>query len=65
MHINNVSVRTSKKYILLFTLFSVLYTAGIILAYVYLSVDAQKTIPGFFSWAAWKLPGCRHIAPGQ
>ena len=51
MHINNVSVRTSKKYILLFTLFSVLYTAGIILAYVYLSVDAQKTIPGFFSWA--------------
>ena len=52
MHINNVSVKTSTKYILLFTLFSVLYTAGIILAYVYLSVDVQKSISGFFSWAA-------------
>lgn len=52
MHINNVSAKTSKKYILLFSLASILYTAGIILAYVYLSADVQKTIFGFFSWAA-------------
>lgn len=50
MHINNVSAKTSIKFILFFALFAGLYTAGIISAYVYLSFDAEKTIAGFFSW---------------
>lgn len=51
MHINNVSAKTSIKFILFFALFAGLYTAGIISAYVYLSIDAEKSIAGFFSWA--------------
>lgn len=51
MHINNVSAKTSIKFILFFALFAGLYTAGIILAYIYLSADVQKSISGFFSWA--------------
>lgn len=50
MHINNVSAKTSIKFILFFALFAGLYTAGIISAYVYLSVAAEKSIAGFFSW---------------
>lgn len=57
MHINNVSAKTSKKNILLFSLLAGLYTAGIILAYVNLSVDTQKTISGFFSWALVTFDG--------
>lgn len=62
MHINNVSAKTSIKFILFFTLFAGLYTAGIILAYVYLSADVQKTISGFFSWALASLSSQESIA---
>ncbi len=62
MHINNVSAKTSIKFILFFTLFAGLYTAGIILAYIYLSADVQKTISGFFSWALASLSSQESIA---
>ena len=55
MHINNVSAKTSIKFILIFTLFAGLYTAGTILAYVYLSGYAEKSISGFFSWVAFSF----------
>ena len=62
MHINNVSAKTSIKFILIFTLFAGLYTAGTILAYIYLSADVQKTISGFFSWALASLSSQESIA---
>lgn len=62
MHINNVSAKTSIKFILFFALFAGLYTAGIISAYVYLSFDAEKTIAGFFSWALASLSSQESIA---
>ena len=62
MHINNVSTKTSIKFILIFTLFAGLYTAGTILAYIYLSADVQKTISGFFSWALASLSSQESIA---
>ena len=61
MHINNVSAKTSIKFILIFTLFAGLYTAGTILAYVYLSGYAEKSISGFFSWAIASLNSQEHI----
>ena len=61
MHINNVSAKTSIKFILIFTLFAGLYTAGTILAYVYLSGYAEKSISGFFSWALASLNSQEHI----
>ena len=62
MHINNVSAKTSIKFILFFALFAGLYTAGIISAYVYLSFDAEKTIAGFFSWVLASLSSQESIA---
>ncbi len=61
MHINNVSAKTSIKFILIFILFAGLYTAGTILAYVYLSGYAEKSISGFFSWAIASLNSQEHI----
>ena len=52
MHINNVSSKTSKKLVITLTILSIIYTAALILAYTHFSIDAEKSVQGFFSWAS-------------
>ena len=51
MHINNVSAKTSKKLVIILALLSIIYTTALIIAYTHFSVDTEKSVQGFFSWA--------------
>ncbi len=50
MHINNVSAKTSRKTIIIFLVFSIVYSVIAISMYIFFSSDAQKTFSGFFKW---------------
>lgn len=52
MHINNVSAKTSTKLVITLAILSIIYTAAVILAYTHFSIDTEKSIQGFFSWAS-------------